>query len=129
MKRSDCRARRGDAGVRLAGPELERHLFVCPACRARVRIEAAWRALKALRPESAPPEPAAERFVTRVLETLRSDLARRRRRRLALAAAAALLFFLLVGTAERARVAEQQGTEEAYASLAAPSALEGLLPE
>lgn len=114
----------------LTGEALERHLFVCADCRGQVRLSAAWDALREHGGEGGgATEAADERFVRRVLGELRRDGSRRRLRRLLLAAAAVLLFFFAAGANSRDRAAPASSVEEAYASLASPSALEGLLPE
>jgi hypothetical protein len=112
----------------LSGEELERHLFVCEDCRARARMSAAWRALAAESPE---PSPVREEFLSRVLAARRSGARRDRRRRFLLAAAALLLFSFFAGEAHRKNSGPgpELQAEEAYATLASPSDIEGLLPE
>jgi hypothetical protein len=115
MNRADC----------LHGCADARHLFTCPACRADVRVAHAWRALAA----PGAPAPVRERFVERVLETVRADRIRAGRLRLWLAAAAALLFFFCAGLAHEQTAGSTQPTlEDSYASLSAPSAIDDLLP-
>jgi hypothetical protein len=113
----------------LLGEELERHLFVCEDCRARARVSAALRVLAAESPE---PFPVREEFLSRVLSARRSDARRNtRRRRFLLAAAALLLFSFFAGEAHRksAGPGPELQAEAAYASIAGPSEIEGLLPD
>lgn len=124
MKKIQGRA--GGCGA-LSGEELERHLFVCGDCRSEARVSAA---IHALRPgfDEADPPAADARFVSRVLELRRRGLARRRWIRLLAAAAAVLVFSFFTGTGSQG-AAEQQRADEAFASLTASSAIDGLLPE
>lgn len=115
MSRKECLARRADEG----------HLFVCPFCRADARIAAAWKGL----PFREAPGAADDRFVAAVLENLESDGARRSRNHFWLAAAAAALFFFFTGLALESASKPAPTPEESYATLAAPNALEGLLPQ
>ena len=114
MTRRDCFAGRTD----------ERHLFVCPACRAEARVASAW---KAMRLREAPVEPD-DVFVARVVRGVRRDRARRLRRRIWAAAAAAALFFFFAGFAHELASRPAPSAEESYASLASPNAMEGLIP-
>jgi hypothetical protein len=115
MTRRDCTAPRTD----------EAHLFVCPDCRADARISAAWKAI----PLGETPRPADDGFVGRVVRRARDQRARAARRRFWLAAAAAALFFFFAGFAHESIPAPAAGAaEESYATLAAPNALDGLLP-
>ncbi len=106
----------------------ERHLFACPACRARVRVMEVWRNL------SHPAEaevlgPAEESFVRRVVAAIREDRRRRRRNRARLAVAAALLFFFFAGAGQRVSARAAAGAEDAYAQLVAPPpVMSDLLP-
>ncbi len=106
----------------------ERHLFACPACRARVRVIGAWRNL----PHPAEADavgPAEESFVRRVVAAVREDRRRRRRNRDQLAVAAALLFFFFAGAGQRVSTRSAAGAEEAYAQLVAPPpVMSDLLP-
>jgi hypothetical protein len=115
MSRRECLARRTDEG----------HLFVCPNCRADARIAAAWKGLAV----QEPPAVADERFVSAVLNDVRHEGARRARNRFWLAAAAAALFFFFTGLALESASKPTATPEESYASIASPSALEGLLPQ
>ncbi len=104
------------------------HVFLCRACRARVRLAAAWKRIP--RPSSLEKaEPASEEFLERIAASLSEDRRRRLKRRALLSAAAALLFFFLAGTGQESRSADTARAEESYARLVAPSALESLLPE
>ncbi len=104
------------------------HVFLCRACRAQIRLTAAWRQIP--RPSSLEKaEPAPEDFLQRITASLSEDRRRRLKRRAFLSAAAALLFFFLAGTGQESRSAETVRAEESYARLVAPSALESLLPE
>jgi predicted anti-sigma-YlaC factor YlaD len=113
----------------LSGEALERHLFVCEACRDDARMASAWKAL-AESPEGAEAR-VSEAFLSRLSAARRRDGARVRRRRYLLAAAAVLLFFFAAGTSqsERGAVDTDRPPEEAFSSLASTSVLEGLLPE
>lgn len=115
MSRRECLARRTDEG----------HLFVCPYCRADARIAAAWKDM-AIRET---PAPADERFIAAVLNDVRREAARQSRNRFWLAAAAAALFFFFTGLALESASKPATTPEETYATLAAPNALEGLLPQ
>jgi hypothetical protein len=116
MSRRECLARRTDEG----------HLFVCPFCRADARIAAAWKDLAI----KETPAPADERFIAAVLNDVRHETVRQSRNRFWLAAAAAALFFFFTGLAlEDASKPAATTPEESYATLAAPNALEGLLPQ
>ena len=115
MSRRECLARRTDEG----------HLFVCPFCRADARIAAAWKDM-AIRET---PAPADERFIAAVLNDVRHEAARHARNRFWLAAAAAALFFFFTGLALESASKPSTTPEETYATLAAPNALEGLLPQ
>ena len=112
----------------LSGEALERHLFVCAACRADARLEHAW---SALRESGGAPGavPLDERFVSRVLALRRTALARERRARLLAAAAAVLLFFFFTGTGSHRTTTDHRGAEEALVTVLAPSPLDGLLSE
>lgn len=113
MSRRECMARRNDAG----------HLFVCPYCRAEARMASAWNGAALGEVQVA----ADEKFVARVVESLGRDRAQRSRRRFWLAAAAAALFCFFAGLSHES--SEPAATaEEAYATLASPSVLEGLIP-
>lgn len=102
-----------------------RHVFTCSACRADVRVGDAWRVLAT----SEAPPPASERFVERVLDAVRADRTRAGRLRLLIAAAAALLFFFCAGLAHEQTTGSAEPTvEDSYASLAAPAAIDDLLP-
>jgi len=113
----------------LSGEALERHLFVCKACRDDARMASAWKAL-AESPEGGEAR-VSEAFLSRLFAARRRDGARLRRHRYLLAAAAVLLFFLAAGTShsERGTVDTDRPPEEAFSSLASTSVLEGLLPE
>ena len=128
MNKTDCDRIRRALACGASTLEQERHLFVCPDCRAHVRISQAWRMLP--RPEQLErSEPADEAFVLRVLESVRRDRRRRTRVRTSLAAAAALLFFFLAGAAGQIAAAAASGAEDAYAQLIGPSSLDAFLPE
>ncbi len=114
MNRRECLAHRAD----------ESHLFACPACRGDARIAAAWKDL----PLREAPVAADERLIAAILENLEHDDAERSRSRLWLAAAAAALFFFFTGLALESSSKPAAAAEESYASLASPSALEGLMP-
>lgn len=130
MKPIDSAPRRESDCDGLTGEALERHLFACADCRGRVRLSAAWDALREEPGEDGDPMSAGDgRFVARVLATLRRDASRRLRRRLLLYAAAVLLFFFAAGANSRDRAAAPSSAEEAYSGLASPPALDGLLPE
>jgi hypothetical protein len=117
MTRNDCLRERSDP----------RHLFACAACRADIRVAAAWRALGSL-DSIERPGPADERFIARALDEIRRDRARTFLRRAALVAAAALLFTFFFGTShERAR-STLVVADDSYAALASPSALDGFVP-
>ena len=118
MSRSECPSGRDDP----------RHLFACADCRAEARIDAAWRSLPS--PEAAEvPVPIAERFVDKVLASVRRDRVRTARHRFWLAAAAAALFCFFAGLAhERASRAAEPTAEDSYASLASPNSLGELIP-
>ncbi len=116
MSRRGCLARRPEAS----------HLFTCPACRADARIGQAWTALP--RPETLEAPVVDALFVETVLEALRRDRVRTRRLRALAAAAAALLFFFFAGLAHERASKPAANAEEAYASLASPGTLEGLIP-
>ena len=118
MSRNEC----------LPGRNDPRHLFACADCRADARIDAAWRSLPS--PEAGEvPIPIGERFVEKVLASVRSDRVRTSRHRFWLAAAAAALFFFFAGLAhERASRAAEPTAEESYASLASPNSLAELIP-
>ncbi|MGE5275366.1 MAG: hypothetical protein ACM3SU_00080 [Acidobacteriota bacterium] len=113
----------------LTGEALERHFFACADCRGQTRLAAAWEALREEPPGDGTDAAGQERFVEGVLAAVRRDGSRRRLRRLWLAAAAVLLFFFAAGANFADRAAAPPSPEEEYAGLAAPSALEGLLPE
>ncbi len=115
MSRKECLAHRTDEG----------HLFVCPFCRADARIAAAWKGMTL----EEPPAVADERFVAAVLNDARREAARQSRNRFWLAAAAAALFFFFTGLALESANKSAATPEESYAALAAPNALEGLLPQ
>lgn len=117
MSAPECRAPRGDAA----------HLLTCPGCRARARVAAAWEALPRLQVEEGAIEPSP-RFVKGVVAAIRGDQERRARIRLVLAAAAALLFFFCVGTGHESAGSLPSSPEDSYASLVAPNALTGLIP-
>ncbi len=128
MKNADCSRMR--EALRSGGPtrRKQRHLFTCPACRAQVRLHAAWKSLP--QPlEQEVPEPADERFVRRVMDAVRRDRRRQQRHRAALAAAAALLFFFCAGAGQETAANLATGAEDSYAELLAPAALEGFLPD
>jgi len=128
MNTNDPSFRAAEGCGNLTGEALERHLFVCAACRGQNRLAPAWDALRGDRREKL--EPADDRFVARVVLAVRRDARRRRLQRWLLAAAAVLLFFFAAGANSRGPSAPPPSTEEAAASLATPSsALEGLLPE
>ena len=113
----------------LAGEALERHLFVCEGCRSQARLAAAWRSLAAESPKEA--APVREEFLARVLISRRQAARRDRRIRYLLAAAALLLFTFFAGSGHRTSSGpgRDRQAEEAFASLASPSELEGLLPD
>jgi hypothetical protein len=116
------------AGCRSARRLQAGHVFVCRACRTRVRLAAAWKQIP--RPSSLErAEPASEDFLKKIASSLSEDRRRRLKRRALLSAAAALLFFFLAGTGQESRSAETVRAEESYAHLVAPSALESLLPD
>lgn len=117
MSTPECRSPRGDAA----------HLLSCPACRGRIRLDAAWKALPRPQREEGELEPGP-RFVSTVLRSIRLDRDRRARLRLALAAAAALLFFFCFGTGHETASPVQPSPEDSLVSLAAPNALTGLIP-
>ncbi len=104
------------------------HLFGCRACRAEVRLAAAWKKIpRPVEPEA--PEPVSESFLARVSAAVSQDRRHRLRRRTLLSAAAALLFFFLAGAGHESRAGDAVPVEESYARLLAPSALESLLPD
>ncbi len=113
----------------LSGEALERHLFVCEACRDDARMASAWKAL-AESPEGAE-APRQRGLPVAALRRAAPRRARLRLRRYLLAAAAVLLFFFAAGTSQSARgtVDTDRPPEEAFSSLASTSVLEGLLPE
>ncbi len=128
MRNSECSGIREKLRSASPSPEVERHLFACAACRASLRVAAAWKELP--RPSALElPEQADEDFVARVLDAVRQDRRRRQQSRLLLAAAATLLFFICAGAAQELFWKALSSTEEAYAQLTAPSVLEELLPE
>ena len=104
------------------------HVFLCRACRVRIRLAAAW---KQIPPPSSleSAEPASEDFLKRIAASLSEERRRRWKRRAILSAAAALLFFFLAGTEQESRSAETVRAEDSYSHLVAPPALESLLPE
>jgi len=113
----------------LSGDALERHLFVCEACRTQARVSAAWRALAS--PDPGDALPIREAFLARVLSSRRQEARRSRRRRYLLAAAAVLLFFFCAGGGHRHGLdpGPDRRAEEAFANLTSPSELEAFLPE
>lgn len=117
MSELECRVLRDDA----------EHLLNCPSCRARVRVEAAWKALPPPQSTERAIEPR-EKFLSAVTAAIRRDRARRTRIRYALAAAAALLFFFCVGTGHEAASLTQASPVDAYGSLVTPGELSGLIP-
>ncbi len=128
MRTAECSRIRNAFRLGRPEPAEQRHLFACPACRAHVRLDAAWKSLP--RPaELEVPEEADEGFLRRVLEAVRADRRRRQRNRIRLAAAAALLISFLAGAAQELTTAESGGAEETYAELTTPSPWDGLLTE
>jgi hypothetical protein len=115
MSRKECLAHRTDEG----------HLFVCPFCRADVRIAAAWKEM----PLKETASPADERFIAAVLNDVRHEAARQSRNRFWLTAAAAALFFFFTGFALESASKAAATPEESYVAIASPNALEGLLPQ
>lgn len=113
----------------LSGEALERHLFVCEACRTQARISTAWRALAS--PDADDASAIREAFLARVLSSRRQDSRRIRRRRCLLAAAALLLFFFCAGGGHRRGLdpGPDRRAEEAFANLTSPSELEAFLPD
>lgn len=128
MRTAECSRIRKTFRLGRPEPAEQRHLFACPACRAHVRLDAAWKSLP--RPtELEVPQEADEGFLRRVLEAVRADRRRRRRNRMRLGAAAALLFSFLAGATQEFTRAEAGGAEETYAELTTPSLWDGLLTE
>jgi hypothetical protein len=111
-----CTGRRDEPG----------HAQVCAACRLDARIAAAWKALRVHEPAVAVPD----RFVERVVRAVEQGRAVRARYRWIAAAAAAALFSFCAGLAHgnASRETAPSTPEDSYAALAAPNALEGLVP-
>jgi ferric-dicitrate binding protein FerR (iron transport regulator) len=108
----------------------EPHLFRCEQCRADWRVRRAWKRLPGLARLEAD-QPVDERFVERVLASLREDRRKRALLALKLAAAAALIFFFFAGAGRQTATASAAGEEQAFSQLApsADSTLDDLLPE
>jgi hypothetical protein len=126
---SECAAVRESLSRGLPASDRQPHLFRCPACRVRVRISVAFKAMprrKTLDPSADSVDPI---FVQRVVAAVRRDRQRRIRTRVSLAAAAALLFFFFLGAGHHAASSSTAGVEDAYAQLMEPSGLDSLLPD
>jgi hypothetical protein len=105
------------------------HLFLCRACRADARLNAAFRRLPSPASlEAGQVRPVSEDFLRRVARSVEVERRRHARRRTVLSVAAALLFFFLAGAGQEALTSDTLRFEDA-AQLLTPSALDSLLSD